>query len=104
MRKLLKYSPYYYMVLISISTKDYDLGSKESNKISTYLRNNLNNETIILGPSMANVFKVNNVYHYQIIIKYRSDNKLKETLKFIDNIYKQNIKVEVEVDFNPIRI
>ena len=104
MRKLLKYSPYYYMALISISTKDYDLGSKESNKISTYLRNNLNKETIILGPSMASVFKVNNVYHYQIILKYRKDDKLIETLKFIDNMYKQNTKVEVEMDFNPIRI
>ena len=104
MRKMLKYSPYYYMVLISISTRDYDLGFKESNKIGTYLRNNLNNETIILGPSMANIFKINNIYHYQIIIKYRKDDKLIEILKFIDNMYKQNTKIEVEVDFNPIRI
>lgn len=104
MRKLLKYSPYYYMTLISIKTKDYDLGFKESNKISSYLRNNLANETIILGPSMASVFKINNIYHYQIIIKHRKDDKLINTLKFIDNMYKQNTKVEVEMDFNPIRI
>jgi len=104
MRKLLKYSPYYYMTLISISSKDYDLGFKESNKMALYLRNNLNNETIILGPSMASIFKINNIYHYQIIIKYRKDDKLKETLKFIDNMYKQNTKIEVEVDLNPIRI
>lgn len=104
MRKLLKYSPYYYMALISISTKDYDLGFKESNKIGNYLRNNVDKETIILGPSMASVFKINNIYHYQIIIKYRKDDKLIEILKFIDNMYKQNNKVEVEMDFNPIRI
>lgn len=104
MRKLLKYSPYYYMVLVGISTRDYDLGFKESNKIGNYLRGNLNKDTIILGPSMANIFKINNVYHYQIIIKYRSDDKLVEALKFIDNMYKQNNKVNVEVDFNPIRM
>lgn len=104
MRKLLKYSPYYFMTLISISTKDYDLGFKESNKIGDYLRNNLDNETIILGPSMASVFKINNVYHYQIIIKYRKDDKLLDVLKFIDSMYKQNAKVEVEMDFNPVRI
>lgn len=104
MRKLLKYSPYYYMALVSISTRDYDLGFKESNKIGEYLKNNLSSETIVLGPSMANVFKINNVYHYQIIIKYRKDDKLKSTLKFIDNMYKQNNKIEVEMDFNPIRI
>lgn len=104
MRKLLKYSPYYYMILISISTKDYDLGFKESDKIGAYLRNNLEKETIILGPSMASAFKINNIYHYQIIIKYRKDDKLFDTLKFIDNMYKQNGKVDVELDFNPIKI
>ena len=104
MRKLLKYSPYYYMILISISTKDYDLGFKESDKIGAYLRNNLGKETIILGPSMASAFKINNIYHYQIIIKYRKDDKLFDTLKFIDNMYKQNGKVDVELDFNPIKI
>lgn len=104
MRKLLKYSPYYYMILVSLSTKDYSLGFREANKIGDYLRNNLNNGTIILGPTMASIFKINNIYHYQIIIKYRKDDKLKNTLEFIDDMYKQNTKVEVEMDFNPIRI
>lgn len=104
MRKLLKYSPYYYMTLVSISTKDYELGFKEANKIANYLKNNLEEETIILGPSMGNPFKINNVYHYQVIIKYRKDNKLRSSLKFIDEIYKLNSKVDVEMDFNPIRL
>ena len=104
MRKILKYSPYYYMILIGISTKDYNLGFKEANKISNYLHTTLDKETIILGPTMANMFKINNVYHYQIIIKYRTDDKLLDSLRFIDNMYKQNNKIEVEVDFNPIKI
>ena len=104
MRKLLKYSPYYYMILLQISTKDYDLGFKEANKISSYLRNNLNNDTIILGPSMASMFKVNNTFHYQIIIKYRKDDKLISALKYIDNIYKSNNKLNVELDFDPLKI
>ena len=104
MRKLLKYSPYYYMILLQISTKDYDLGFKEANKISSYLRNNLNNDTIILGPSMASMFKVNNTFHYQIIIKYRKDEKLIPSLKYIDDIYKNNNKLNVELDFDPLKI
>ena len=103
-RKLLKYSPYYYMVLVKITTKDYDLGFKEADKVSNYLKNNVNIETIILGPSMASMFKVNNIYHYQIIVKYRKDDKLKEALKFVNNVYKQNSKVNIEIDFDPIRI
>ena len=104
MRKMLKYSPYYYMVLLSITSKVYEIGSVESNKIASYLRNNLDKETIVLGPSMASVFKVNNIFHYQIIIKYRKDNNLMSTLKFIDEMYKKNNKINVEVDFSPIRI
>ena len=101
---MLKYSPYYYMALVSIKSKDYDLIFKESNKIGSYLKNNLSSETIVLGPSMASVFKVNNIYHMQIILKYRKEDKLYEVLKFIDNHYKQNNKIEVELDFDPIRI
>lgn len=104
MRKLLKYSPYYYMVVIGISSRDYDLGFKEANKIGSYLNKNLNNETIILGPSMASMFKVNNVFHYQIIIKYKKDDNLIKSLKYIDDIFKKNNKIDVELDFDPIKI
>ena len=104
LRKVLKYSPYYYITLVSLKTKDYELGFKEINKVGSYLKNNLSNDTIVLGPSMANPFKVNNIYHYQIIIKYRKDDNLIKTLKFIDDMYKQNNKVNVEMDFNPVRL
>lgn len=103
-RKLLKYSPYYYLTLVSLKTKDYNLGFKEINKVTSYLKNNLDSKSIILGPSMANPFKVNNIYHYQVIIKYRKDDNLLKTLKFIDNMYRINTKVNIEVDFNPIRL
>ena len=40
-RKALCYSPYFYITLVNISSRDYDLGFKESNKIGEYLRKNL---------------------------------------------------------------
>ena len=102
-RKMLKYSPYYYMTLISITSKEYNTGFEEANKIGNYLKSKLNN-SIILGPTTASMFKINNIYHYQIIIKYQKDDNLYETLKFIDNMYKSNNKIKVEFDFDPIRI
>ena len=103
-RKMLKYSPYYYMTLISITSKDYNIGFEESGKIGNYLKSKLNPSTIILGPTTASMFKINNIYHYQIILKYQKDNNLYDTLKFIDSMYKNNSKVKVEFDFDPIRI
>lgn len=103
-RKILKYSPYYYMVLVSITSKDYELGFKEANKIGSYIRNNISNDSIVLGPTMANMFKVNNIYHYQIIIKYRKDDSLMKVLKFIIDMQVRNNKIDVSIDFNPSRI
>lgn len=103
-RKMLKYSPYYYMVLVSITSKDYELGFKEANKIGSYIRNNISSDSIVLGPTMANMFKVNNIYHYQIIIKYRKDDSLMKVLKFIIDMQVKNNKIDVSIDFNPSRI
>ena len=103
-RRELCYSPYFYITLVNISSRDYDLGFKEANKIGDYLRKNLSSGTRVLGPSMANIFRINNIYHYQCIIKYKKDDKLKKVLREIDNIYKVNSKVDVDVDVDPVRI
>ena len=53
---------------------------------------------------MANVFRINNVYHQQCIIKYKRDEKLKKTLINLDNHYKTNSKIKVEIDVDPNRL
>lgn len=103
-RKQLNYSPYYFIILISIKCKDYDYGFAESRKIGDYLRNKLDKNSFVLGPSLANPFKINNVYHYQCIIKYKSDKNLRQTLIDIDNRYKTDSKCNVEIDINPNRL
>lgn len=103
-RKILNYSPYYFITLVKISSKDYEEGFKHANKIRDYLKSNLSPDTIILGPTMANMFKINNIYNYQCIIKYKKDIKLKNTLINIDNIYKTNNTINVEIDVDPIRL
>ena len=103
-RKMLKYPPYFYITLVNISCRDYENGFKEANKIGNFLKKCLDSETIVLGPSMANVFKINNVYHYQCIIKYKKDSKLRDALTKIDEIYKMNNKVDVSIDINPVSV
>ena len=103
-RKLLNYPPYYYITLVNISSRNYDDGFKEANKIGEYLKRNLDKNTIVLGPSMANVFRINNVYHYQCIIKYKKDLLLNQVLTKLDEIYKSNTKVQILLDVNPVRM
>ena len=103
-RRTLNYPPYFYITMVNISSRDYELGFSEANKIGAYLRKNLDIDTKVLGPTVANVFKINNIYHYQCIIKYKHDKKLNDVLMKLDEIYKVNNKVDVSIDVNPIRM
>ncbi len=103
-RKKLKYPPYYYLVGIKVIGKDYENTILNAKKVKKYLDDNLNKETIILGPTTASVFKFNNEYRMQIIIKYKYDDLLVSTLKEIDDIFASNKDNYLEIDFNPLRI
>ncbi len=99
-RKCLKYPPFYYLCYLKISSKDELLAQKESVKIKKALERNLSS-MIILGPSPAFLFKINNVYHYSIIIKYKKEENLREVLTLIINHYKLNKNITIQIDFNP---
>ena len=99
-RKILKYPPYYYLVSIGISSKEEQLCYRESLKIAKALSKYLQN-TILLGPSTAMVYKVNNVYRYGIILKYQKEPNLMIALTKMIDAYKGNPKLTISINFNP---
>ena len=99
-RRQLKYPPYFYLCNIRISGEDSAYIFNEALKIKRSLDRNLNN-FIILGPSSSSLFKINNIFRYNIILKYKSDLGLREVLEKIIDHYKTNKKIKVDVDFNP---
>lgn len=103
-RKQLKYPPYYFLVSILIKSREYEVASSEAVKVVNYLKSNLDKETLVYGPTTAAVFKLNNIYRFQIMIKYRFDSKLMGVLKYLDEVYAVNSKVSYEVDINPNRM
>ncbi len=103
-RKKLKYPPYYYLVLLRITFKNYEMASKESIKVANYLRKQIKNETICLGPTTANMFKINNVFRFQVIIKYRREDNLFDIISELDRQYINNKDVNLEIDVDPLRI
>ena len=76
---------------------------KEAEKIKRALVRNLVN-TSVLGPTPSTIFRVNNIYRYGIILKYKKEDKLKETLEKIIEHYKVNTKIRIDIDFNPSQI
>jgi len=103
-RKILKYPPYYFITSVKVKSKNYDLLKTEVNKIASFIRNNIEETSICLGPTTCPVFKINNVYRFQIIIKYKRDKILEDTLRILDEEYALNKDISLEIDVDPIRI
>lgn len=99
-RRELKYPPYYYICYVKISGKDNKYIYEESLKITKLFHNKLIN-MIILGPSPCTIFKLNNIYRYGIILKYKSDEGLREVLNKVIEHYKDNRNIKIDVNFNP---
>jgi len=103
-RRKLKYPPYYYLIGIKVVGKTYDTALAEAAKVKKYIESHVSEETITLGPTTANILKYNDEYRFQIIIKYRFDDSLKETLKTIEENYATNKSCYIDIDINPTRI
>ena len=103
-RHKLDYPPYYYLTSIKIASRDYDIASKEITKVKRYLEQHISKKSIILGPTTASMFKVKNIYRFQIIVKYKVDPMLQKALKELDEIYKLNTKANIEIDNNPLQV
>lgn len=99
-RRELKYPPYYYICYVKISGKDNKYIYEESLKITKLFHNKLIN-MIILGPSPCTIFKLNNIYRYGIILKYKKDEDLREVLNKVIEHYKDSRNIKIDVNFNP---
>lgn len=99
-RRKLSYPPYYYLIYIKVIGKDYNKISVESNKIASILTRELKNSKI-LGPTTCSVFKLNGLFRFGIIIKYKKEEKMEEVLQSLVNHYRGNQTVKVDIDVNP---
>lgn len=102
-RKIMKYPPYYYLVLVKISSKEENTCLIEATRCFKVLEKYLD-KTILLGPTKAMIFKKMNIYSYQIILKYQYQDNLYEILDKLLRYYTTKKIVEVSVDFNPLHL
>lgn len=100
-RRKLNYPPFCLIVSIRISTSDYELGNNEIEKIHKYLKEKLNESYTILGPTVS--FKINNIYTFKILIKYKEKQLIYKVLEEIKK-HNKNKNIKLEIDFNPIRV
>lgn len=103
-RRKLKYPPYYYLIGIKVCSKDYNIALEYAKKTANYIKKNCEPETICLGPTTASILKYKEQYRFQIIIKYKYDNKILNILKELNDIFTSKSNVFIDIDINPLKI
>ena len=79
-RRQLSYPPYYFTVGIALSHKIEAEVIKKSYEVLNLIRSGLSNKVLVLGPTPKPIARTHNLYHYQLIIKYRFEEHLQDVL------------------------
>lgn len=82
-RRNLGYPPYYFTVGLTLSHKLEDFVVQKAFEVVSFLRENLSDSIRILGPTPKPIARTHNLYHYQIILKYRKEENLEAVLNHI---------------------
>lgn len=102
MRQMASYPPYYYTVRVMGSHKEERVAAKMMYDIRQELGNRLAPDTIILGPTPRAIARLKNRFYYQIVIKYRHDDKLHTILTHImqesQNKYQRGAEIAIDPD------
>ncbi len=103
MRKAHHYPPFYYLSLITVSHEDLIKVVSATEKIVKYVRSQLSNEAVVLGPAASPIPRIKNRYRYQCLIKYKRETNLSKTLKTVLDQYQKDTKsgLLVSIDVNP---
>ncbi|WP_270737902.1 primosomal protein N' [Streptococcus anginosus] len=102
-RKQLAYPPYYFTVGLTLSHKMEAEVVKKSYTVLNMIRSALSEKAQILGPTPKPIARTHNLYHYQLMIKYRFEEHLQEVLNQILDWTqeKDNKDLRLSIDHEP---
>ena len=89
-RRLARYSPFYYIIELKVLGANMRDVFYNGIEVVKYLKRNINNKAIVLGPAIPVVKRIKNRYSCEIMIKYRELGNLNETLHEIMANYQLN--------------
>lgn len=100
LRHAWKYTPYYFTIQIKFAHEKIDESAKAAYEIANWLKNIIDNETIMLGPATGTIPRIKNKYYYRLVIKYRHDEKLIQALGSLmkkgQQLQKQGITIIID--------
>ena len=102
-RRQLGYPPYYFTIGITLSHKKEEEVLRRAYEVMEILRSGLSDASIILGPTPKPIARTHNLYHYQILIKYRLEDELASTLNQVLALTqeRENSELRLSIDHEP---
>ena len=102
-RKQLAYPPYYFTVGLTLSHKMEAEVVKKSYEVLNMIRSGLSDKVQILGPTPKPIARTHNLYHYQLIIKYRFEEHLQDVLNQILDWTQEKVNkdLRLSIDHEP---
>ena len=102
-RRQLGYPPYYFTIGITLSHKKEEEVLRRAYEVVEILRSGLSDASIILGPTPKPIARTHNLYHYQILIKYRLEDELASTLNQVLALTqeRENSELRLSIDHEP---
>ena len=102
-RRQLGYPPYYFTIGITLSHKNEEEVVKRAYEVMGILRSGLSETSKILGPTPKPIARTHNLYHYQILIKYRLEDELGPTLNRVLALTqeRENSELRLSIDHEP---
>ncbi|HEW1516253.1 TPA: primosomal protein N' [Streptococcus pneumoniae] len=102
-RRQLGYPPYYFTIGITLSHKKEEEVFKRAYEVMNILRSGLSETSPILGPTPKPIARTHNLYHYQILIKYRLEDELGPTLNQVLALTqeRENSELRLSIDHEP---
>ena len=102
-RRQLGYPPYYFTIGITLSHKKEEEVLRRAYQVMEILRSGLSDASVILGPTPKPIARTHNLYHYQILIKYRLEDELASTLNQVLALTqeRENSELRLSIDHEP---
>ncbi|KXU16733.1 Helicase PriA [Streptococcus oralis] len=102
-RRKLGYPPYYFTIGITLSHKKEEEVQRRAYQVMEILRSGLSDASQILGPTPKPIARTHNLYHYQILIKYRLEDELGQTLNQVLALTqeRENSELRLSIDHEP---
>lgn len=102
-RRKFRYPPYVFLTLITVSHKNHVKVIQATQRIVQLLLQNVQKETVVLGPTPSPIARIKDRYRYQCMIKYRREPQLQKLItkiidQFNDDILKDDLLIVVDME------